>query len=199
MKSLRNSSKRCRIFIPEYTLTATRGVTYKEMIDHVEKIYRLAVASTGPVVLMGDSAGGGMALLLAQRLAEAGRGGDQVKQPSSLLLISPWLDVSVSDQRSEALERRDCFLKTSFLQEAGRAFAGPGLSTKDPKVSPLFGSLKGLPPIHVWTSTHDMLLPDSLRFRERVESEEPQQKLRFVEEQGLLHDWWMWGQVRSVM
>ena len=133
-----------------------------------------------------------MALLLAQRLAEAGRRGDRFKQPSSILLLSPWLDVSMSDPSSAKIEHLDCFLKLTFLAEAGLSFAG-GSCTRDPSASPLFGSLKGLPPLSLWTSTHDLLLPDAQRLRERIRKEEPKSRLRYIEEPGLLHDWWMWG------
>ena len=60
------------------------------------------------VVLMGDSAGGGLALLLAQHLAAEGG----ARPPDSLVLLSPWLDVSVTmtEQEHKQLARLDPFL-----------------------------------------------------------------------------------------
>ena len=191
----KSHSKRCHLVLPEYPLAPRSSC--EQMLQIVEKLYRRVEATTtGPIVLMGDSAGGGLALLLAQRLAEAKSAGEAVKQPDGLLLLSPWLDVSMSDSRSAKLERLDCFLKLGFLLEAGRSFAG-GVDTRDHKASPLFGTMKGLPPLSIWTSTHDLLLPDSQRLHERIREEDPKQRVRYVEEPGLLHDWWMWGQAEG--
>lgn len=186
----KSHSKQCQIILPEYPL-APRS-TCKEMIDMMEKLYRGVEANAkGPIILMGDSAGGGMALLLAQRLAKARREGDKMKGPDGLLLLSPWLDVSVSDPKCAKIEHLDCILKVSFLKEAGASFAG-GLDTVDPEVSPLFGDLMGLPPLSVWTSTHDLLLPDAQRLRDRIEGlDDPKPRVRYFEEPGILHDWWM--------
>lgn len=122
-----------------------------------------------------------------------------MRQPDSVLLFSPWLDVSVSDPANAALEHADPFLSVFFLKAAGEALAsGPSpVDTKDPGVSPIYGSLAGLPPVSVWSSTRDMLLPDSRRLRDRFAAEGVRSRFRFVEREGLTHDWWMWSTPES--
>ncbi len=56
------------------------------------------------------------------------------------------------------------------VRAAGRWYAG-SLPTKDPRVSPLFGELVGLPPILMFCGTHDILVADARRFALRAEVE----------------------------
>jgi acetyl esterase/lipase len=111
--------------------------------------------TTEPPILMGDSAGGGIALAAALTLRDRG-----VPQPRRLVLISPFLDATLSDPRQPALERTDPMLRRAGLAEAGRAYAA-GLSLDDPRVSPLRGDLRGVAPITLFTGTRDLLDADA--------------------------------------
>lgn len=84
------------------------------------------------VSVVGDSAGGNLALSAAQYLVS---NGDPV--PASMVLLSPWLDVGPGG--------------------LGAVWAG-GLSTTNPMVSPLYGSLAGLPPTYVYSGALDPLV-----------------------------------------
>lgn len=106
-------------------------------------------------VIVGDSAGGGLALAVAQQLAAAGRA-----NPRRLILISPWLDVTMSDPALDAIESKDPMLSRSELTEAGAMYAG-ALDPADPLASPVNGRMAGLPPITLFCGTNDMLLADS--------------------------------------
>lgn len=108
------------------------------------------------VVLMGDSAGGGMALAVAQALRDRG------VRPARAVLISPWLEVNSDQPAQRAIEDRDAMLAIPGLVEAGRVYAGP-LALDDPRVSPICGDMTGLPPLTVFTGTCDLLNPDSHR------------------------------------
>lgn len=179
--------------LPEYPLVP--NVTHESLFDLIEENYRQVLsnmmdsaAKDQKIVLMGDSAGGGMALILAQRLSAAKRRGDPVPQPDSVILMSPWLDVSMSDPHCAELAVKDAFLAISGLRKAGELLAGGTVSLVDPKVSPLYGPLEGLPPVGVWTGTHDMLLPDSRRLRDRYRAERPRGGgFHYYEKKGLLH------------
>jgi epsilon-lactone hydrolase len=108
------------------------------------------------VVMMGDSAGGGMALAVAQALRDQGR------TFRRLVLISPWLNAATDRPEQKEIARRDAILGIPGLLEAGRAYAA-GLSLEDPRVSPIHGDMHDLPPITVFTGTADLLNPDSHR------------------------------------
>ena len=131
------------------------------------------------VSVYGDSAGGGLALAAVQELV---RRGDPV--PSHMVLISPELDVTLSDPASHTID--DPYLNASEVQSWGRLWAGD-LDPADPRVSPLFGSLAGLPPIVVYSGSLDLLSPQVLRLRERALAEGAD--FTFVLRKGLIHDW----------
>ena len=113
--------------------------------------------STRELIFMGDSAGGGMALSLAMQLRDLGRPG-----PEKLILICPWLDVSLSNPEIPAYEKRDPALDSEQLRHLGALWA-EGLSLTDPVVSPLYGSLEDLGRITLLAGTDELLCPDILR------------------------------------
>jgi acetyl esterase/lipase len=137
------------------------------------------------VTLVGDSAGGGLSLALAQRLRDARR-----PLPPRIVLLSPWLDLTISDPRQGAIARTDPMLDIPGLRAAGRWYADD-LSPDDPAVSPLFGDLAGLPPIALFAGTNDLVFPDSDRLRARAR--EAGVDLTYREYLGLFHIWPMAG------
>ena len=125
-----------------------------------EASYRALVTEVGAarVVIAGDSAGGGLALALAQRLRDTG-----APQPAGLALIFPWLDATCTAPDQPAIEALDPLLDLAQLREAGRMWAGAG-DPGAPPVSPLFGDQTGLPPAIAVVGTRDVLLPDTRRY-----------------------------------
>lgn len=169
------------------------SVNHKDLFDIVEAVFRRVAElhPEVPIVVAGDSTGAGMALVLAQRLVAAKKGGDDgVKQPASLVLLSPWLDVSMSAADYKPHSDLDPMLTVQGLQTCGKLLAGDGAAsvpTTHSAVSPLFGSLQDLPPVSVFTSTHDLLILDAKRLRDRVKAEGSQGVFRYREKTGLLH------------
>ena len=145
------------VMAPVYPLAPESG--WEDGLAAVERAFDDVAAEVGParVVVVGDSAGGGLALSLAQRLRDGGKA-----PPAALALFSPWLDLSVTGEDQPALERRDPVLTIDFLRAAGRMWA-KDLPTTDPRVSPLFGDVTGLPPTIVFSGTRDVLDSDALR------------------------------------
>jgi monoterpene epsilon-lactone hydrolase len=172
---------RCTATVPLYPLAPEH--TAREVIAHMMALAREILDSVGPanVSLMGDSAGGGMALALAQQLRH-----QEAPLPRALVLLSPWLDATVSDPRQPALAKVDRLLDIPGTCAAGRLYAGD-LPLTDPRVSPLFGTLRGLPPIAVFTGTNDLLNPDARRLEEKAEREGA--PLEFHEYDGMFHGW----------
>lgn len=168
----------CRCLLPIYPLGASAGAA--RVVSTARDIAADVISELGgeQVVVAGDSAGGGLALAVTQLLR------DQDCVPAHLILVSPWLDVSVSDPRQRDLERRDAMLAAAGLREAGRIYAD-GLAVGDPRVSPLYGELGGLPPITVFTGTRDLVNPDSHRLLERCRAAGTECEL--IEAHGLPH------------
>jgi acetyl esterase/lipase len=117
----------------------------------------VAEHGAGEVVLMGDSAGGGMALAVAQQHRDCG--GPALRR---VVLISPWLDVATDHPDQLEIAPRDLMLRIPVAQEAGRLYAGE-LPVDDPRVSPLHGDLRGLPPVDVFVGTDELVLVDATR------------------------------------
>jgi acetyl esterase/lipase len=115
------------------------------------------------VTVMGDSAGGGMSLALAQMLKADGG-----LMPGTLVLYSPWLDATATAEGQRAIERRDRMLAVSGLEACGAMYSGD-LARDDPRVSPLFGDLEGLPPIAIFSGTSDILIVDGRRLAKRLD------------------------------
>lgn len=150
-----------RVTVPIYPLApiATAERTVAAMVALLAEL--IDGFGPGNVSVMGDSAGGGLSLAVAQQLRDTG-----APQPRRIVLISPWLDVTMSDARQPAIEPRDHLLGIDGLAECGRLYAG-SLDLRDPRVSPLYGDLAGLAPIDVYAGTDDLLFPDSERLVER--------------------------------
>ena len=116
----------------------------------------------GELIFMGDSAGGGMAVSFAMLLRDAGQPG-----PDKLILLSPWLDVTLSDPDIPAYEKKDPALDSEQLRHLGVLWAGD-LELTDPVVSPLYGSFEGLGRISLFTGTAELLYPDIMRLDEKL-------------------------------
>lgn len=112
------------------------------------------------IVVSGDSAGGALALGLAQALRDSGEPG-----PAALLLISPFLDLSLKAASVQALAARDPMVTEVALRRGADAYRGL-LRADDPLVSPLWGDLGGLPPSLVQVGDDEILLDDALRFEQ---------------------------------
>jgi monoterpene epsilon-lactone hydrolase len=154
-----------RVEVPSYGLAPQH--THREAYPFVTAVYRglLEEIDAEAVSFVGDSAGGGLALGLAQTLGEEG-----LPQPRQLVLLSPWLDLTIGNPDVVAVEARDPWLSSVGLRVAGEAWAG-GDDPTDPRLSPLNGPLAGLAPIHVLVGTHEICLPDVLEMQVRAEKE----------------------------
>ncbi|MFF5703122.1 alpha/beta hydrolase fold domain-containing protein [Streptomyces sp. NPDC012794] len=170
---------RARVVVPAYVL-APRGTADRNVPVAADLLSGLIESGgAGGTVLIGDCAGAGLALAAAQRLRE--RTG---AQPSRIVLISPWLDLSMSHPGQETVEAADPVLARAGLAEAGRLYAGT-LAVDDPRVSPLYGSFEGLAPLTVFTSTRDVLATDSHELRRRAGAAGV--RVEWHEEPGLPH------------
>jgi len=112
------------------------------------------------LVIGGDSAGGNLAIVTAIALRDAG-----LPQPSGLVLLSPWTDLSSSGRSMGSRAERDRLLTVRGIDRAARSFAN-GVALADPGLSPLFANLDGLPKMLIQVGDDELLLDDSVRFAE---------------------------------
>lgn len=153
----------CEVILPMYVLAP-----YSNCEDSLDKVFNFYNEFTEKynsedIVLMGDSAGGGLAVSLAQELK-----GQEKKAPSNIILLSPWMDVSMGDERMKEIEPRDYILGVESLAACGKLWAD-NLSVKDRKVSPIYGEFEGIGKITVFTGTNDILWLDALKLKATLE------------------------------
>ena len=111
------------------------------------------------IVVGGDSAGGGLTLALAMRLRDAGE-----QLPACLWLASPWTDLTMSGATLETKDAVDPLIHKGYLGELADAYVPAGMTRTDPRISPLFADLRGLPPMLIQVGSAETLLDDSVRF-----------------------------------
>jgi len=129
--------------------------TYRETYRLLDAVYADLAPHADRLTVMGDSAGGGLALGLAQVLRDTGR-----QMPRALTLIAPWVDVTCSNPGIAAIAPHDPWLSTVGATIAGQAWAG-GDDLTDPRLSPVFGSMAGLPPIDLYYGDRDITFADA--------------------------------------
>jgi acetyl esterase/lipase len=152
----------CSVTLPIYPLAPEHD--HRATFELLDRIYADVTAKHDParIVLAGDSAGGNLSLVHALRCRDRGQ-----PLPGHLLLLSPWVDLTMANPEAVALQSRDPMLHVTHLIEAGRWWAG-GEDPRSPYLSPLFADLRGLPPVSIYQGTEDVLCPDARLLRDRV-------------------------------
>ena len=117
------------------------------------------------IIFAGDAAGGGLVLSLLQRLKY-----QVIPMPGRAVLISPWLDITNSNPDMQAVQGTDPLLNVDKLAFQGKEYAGE-VDLESPVVSPIYGDLKGLPPMTVITGTHDILSVDTLNLEKIADAQ----------------------------
>lgn len=165
-----------RVEVPIYPLAPR--YTYRDAHPYLLAVYREVVGECDPgrVVLAGDSAGGTLALVLAQALPDAG-----LPTPARLILLSPCLDMRLSNPEIDRVQPLDPWLARPGLLETARAWAG-GDDLGLPALSPINGPLAALPATDLFVGTHDILYPDARLFAERAGD-----TVRFIGSPGAFH------------
>ncbi|MCZ2861235.1 alpha/beta hydrolase fold domain-containing protein [Blastococcus sp. VKM Ac-2987] len=133
----------------------------------------------GRVTVMGDSAGGQIALSAAQLLLDRG-----VPPLHRTVLVSPALDLTLANPEIDLVEPQDPWLARPGTRAAIELWRGT-LPLTDPLVSPLFGELAGLGPLTVFSGTRDITSPDTRLLVDRARAAGVQ--VDHHEEEGLVH------------
>ena len=119
-------------------------------------------ADAGRVALVGDSAGSGLVLAEAMRARDAGD-----PPPAALGLISPWVDLTLSGESMRANAGSEPTLTRGWLAECARLFLD-GTPADDPRASPLYADLHGLPRTLIQAGGDDILLSDAELIAQRL-------------------------------
>ncbi len=115
------------------------------------------------IAIVGDSAGGGLTLVTLEQLIKQPRG----PAPVAGVVFSPWTDLAFTGASMSDAAVQDPLIGYEYLQDCARKVLG-SLSAADPLASPLYGDLRGLPPLLIQVGTDERLLDDSRQFADRA-------------------------------
>jgi acetyl esterase/lipase len=176
-----SASSGCRIILPEYPLAPE--CNYIDTTNFAFELYKhlLIEYDSLQIQIIGDSAGGNLSLTLSLLLNK-----NLIQQPARLILLSPWLDLSLSNPEIKKLEKYDIMLSTKKLFTASKLYSN-NTDTKNFLISPIYGDLKTLPETHIFIGNHDLLFADSIRFRNLAEASGANIKLYEYNE--MMHVW----------
>jgi monoterpene epsilon-lactone hydrolase len=114
------------------------------------------------IVLAGDSAGAGLAIATALAIRDK-----QWPAPKAIVGFSPYSDLAVTGASVDANAKSCAMFTPRGVREAAAMYLA-GADARDPRASPLYGDLSGLPPMLLFASRHEILRDDTLRLAERA-------------------------------
>ncbi len=156
-------------------------VDYRNAPDHQHPVARDDVEAVlaalaadgrlgeGPWVLSGQHSGGGLAVVVARRLADRAEAGEQdVPAPAAIVIMSPWLDLELSTAGMSETGQADPVHERRLLRDAARRYAGR-TPLEDPDLSPINRGLEGLAPLHLSVGQKDLFASDARVARLQLE------------------------------
>lgn len=135
---------------PEHPFPAARD-------DACAAFDRLTEAGMPPAAIAGDSAGGCLALQVAQHARDT-----KAPSPKALALIAPVADLSGDLAQRFAAAKDEILIPPDWPRRIMTCFL-PGIDPADPAVSPLLGDVTTLPPTIIQASASEALAKDARR------------------------------------
>ncbi|MFT4568842.1 MAG: monoterpene epsilon-lactone hydrolase [Saprospiraceae bacterium] len=160
-RNLANKSK-CKICLMDYPLAPED--TYEETHKWSLEAYNALLGKVGgELILCGDSAGGGLALALAQRLNEL----QHPTPPKKLMLFSPWLDLEFQIPLTDEDEKKCLILHPDTMHKAAQMYGGDE-NRANYLLSPINGELSNIGKIALWVGTEECAYKPSVALLEKA-------------------------------
>ena len=173
-------SWRCdaEVFVPDYRLAPEHP--FPAALEDAMAAWQAlrSLGGSGPAFVVGDSAGGGLALSLMVRLRQLGE-----RLPQGAVLLSPWANLS---DAAVAGPHRDLWLSREHLRTWARHYVG-GADPRDPLISPAYADLSGLAPLLVLVGEDEALAEETRLLVARARASGTEARLLVGE--GMQHDW----------
>ena len=169
----------CEVWLPEYRLAPEHA--FPEPLEDVLEAYAHLSSNAKDVWVLGDSAGGNLAMTLCLDAAEKGWA-----SPKGLMLLSPWLDLTPNSKSNRASHTEQSpFDRLDMIEYATHYLQGT--PPYHPRCNPLVRDLSDLPLIYAEASEMEYLWPDYERMRKAF-AKTPERFIGRVEAHAL-HGW----------
>ncbi|SFP71305.1 alpha/beta hydrolase [Tranquillimonas alkanivorans] len=133
------------------------------------------------IAIVGDSAGGTLALALLHRI-----GAEGLPYPGAVAAVSPATDMTGASPSLHENRRSDVLVPLDWAERGVRAYARD-TDPRDPRLSPLFGRFAGAPPVMIQVVTEEVLRDDGRRMAEALRAQGVE--VRLDEWSGVPHVW----------
>jgi epsilon-lactone hydrolase len=156
-------SVRARVLCIDYRLAPENP--YPAALEDAVNAYRWLLASGAQpsrIVMMGDSAGGGLALAALLKLRDEG-----LALPAAAVVLSPWTDLALTGPSLATNLKADPLLASQDFTSFARWYLAD-TDPRTPHASPLFGDFAGLPPVLIQVGSDEMLLDDAVRMADKL-------------------------------
>ena len=137
--------------------------------------------SPDQIVVVGDSAGGGLTLSMLVALRDAGE-----PLPVAAVCLSPWTDLAITGKSWSTKAKVELILDSKEVPKSAQLYLG-NANPHTPLASPLYADLRGLPPLFIQVGTDEIMLSDSIRLAERAKTAGVDVNLEVWE--GMFHVW----------
>ncbi len=147
-----------RAVLPDYRLAPEQP--FPAAVEDAVATYRALLARGIPpaqIAVGGDSAGGGLTMAMLVVLRDLG-----VPLPAIAILISPWLDLTGSGESMVTRADADPWFRPEDMPVIAAHYCAPD-ALSDPRASPVFADLEGLPPALIQVGDDEILRSDAMR------------------------------------